>query len=43
MFLTITFARYNNIDSKTKALFTFYEKLSDFQSGNENIVFLRKT
>ena len=39
--LTITLETYSNIDLKTKALFTFYEVLN-FESSNENIVFLRK-
>ena len=41
-FLTITFEIYNNIDSKTKALFTLYKKFENFECCNENIVFLRK-
>ena len=41
-FLTITFEIYNNIDSKTKALSTLYEQFKNFESRNENNVFLRK-
>ena len=36
--LTITFETYNNIDSKTEALFT----LQNIKSHNESIVFFRK-
>ena len=41
-FLIITFEIYNNIDSKTKALFTLYKKFENFECCNEDIVFLRK-
>ena len=41
-FLTIIFETYNNIDSKTKTLFTLYEKLQDFKSRHGNMVFLRE-
>ena len=37
-FLTITSETHNNIDSKAKALL----KVLNFESRNENIVFLRK-
>ena len=36
--LTITFETYNNIDSKTEALFT----LQNIKSHNESIVFFKK-
>ena len=42
MFLTIKFETYNNIDTKTKALFTLYEKFKNFESCDENIIFLGK-
>ena len=41
-FLTISLETYNNIDLKTKGLFTLSEKFQSFESRNENIDFLRK-
>ena len=42
--VTLSYVINNNAvtDSKTKALFTLYENVQNFESRNENIVFLRK-
>ena len=38
----MTLKTYNNIDSKTKTLFTLYEKVLSFEFRNKNIVSLGK-
>ena len=42
--VTLSYVINNNAvtDSKTKALFTLYENVQNYESRNENIVFLRK-